>query len=127
MKDSREKAGRGVMSAIAKEASGYEPTERQAKAIAVSLFVLLTLLAAALFCVRPAWADEASDAQAIENVDQLKAFCDSVNSGDAYSGKTVRLAADIDVSGAGWTPIGAGTRKGSGAATGSTPFSGTFD
>lgn len=127
MKGAREKANRGVISAIAKEASGYEPTGRQAKAIAASLFVLLALLAAALFCVRPAWADEAADVQTIENADQLKAFCDSVNSGDSYSGKTVKLAADIDASGSEWVPIGAGTRKGSGIAEGSTPFSGMFD
>ena len=127
MKGAREKASRGVISAIAKEASGYEPTGRQARAIAVSLLVLLTLLAVSLFCARPAWADETADVQTIGSADQLKAFRDSVNSGDPYSGKTVKLTADIDVSGTDWTPIGAGTRKSSGAAAGSTPFSGTFD
>lgn len=127
MKGAREKASRGVISAIAKEASGYEPTGRQARAIAVSLLVLLALLAVSLFCARPAWADEMANVQTIGSADQLKAFSDSVNSGDSHSDKTVKLTADIDVSGTDWTPIGVGTRKGSGAAAGSTPFSGTFD
>ena len=53
MKGAREKANKGVISSIAKEASGYEPTGRQARAIAVSLLVLLALLAVSLFCARP--------------------------------------------------------------------------
>lgn len=43
----------------------------------------------------------------IGTVDQLKAFRDAVNSGNQYAGKTVKLTADLDLSGeANWKPIG---------------------
>jgi len=43
----------------------------------------------------------------ISTVDQLKAFRDNVNSGTTYAGKTVKLTADLDLSGeSNWTPIG---------------------
>ena len=56
---------------------------------------------------------------AIHNVEELKAFRDSVNSGENYSGKTVTLKANLDLSGeTNWTPIGNNTDY---------VFSGTFD
>ncbi len=43
----------------------------------------------------------------IGTVEQLKAFRDAVNSGTQYTGKTVVLTADLDLSGeANWKPIG---------------------
>ncbi|MFR5091690.1 MAG: hypothetical protein ACLTDR_06410 [Adlercreutzia equolifaciens] len=68
-----------------------------------------------------------ADPYLIENASQLAAFRDAVNAGDDYDGKYVALGADVDLEGAEWTPISAGTRKGSGIAEGSTPFAGTFD
>ena len=60
----------------------------------------------------------AAEITAINTVEELKAFRDSVNSGDNYSGKTVTLNANLDLSGeTNWTPIG----------TSSRPFKGTFD
>lgn len=49
---------------------------------------------------------------------ELAAFAADVNSGNSYSGKTVKLGADIDLGNQPWTPIGQ---------TGSTTFAGTFD
>ena len=54
----------------------------------------------------------------INNVSDLQNFATSVNSGDNYSGVTVRLNGSLDLSSAGnWTSIG----------TSSHPFVGTFD
>ncbi len=53
----------------------------------------------------------------INNLDELKAFRDSVNGGKTYEGMTVLLAADIDLGNELWTPIGTHTNI----------FSGTFD
>lgn len=47
--------------------------------------------------------------RAISTPDELKQFCDAVNSGDTFEGKTVILKADIALSGSAddqWTPIG---------------------
>ncbi len=69
----------------------------------------------------------ASDPYLVADANQLCRFRDAVNDGNDFAGKTVKLAEDIDLAHVEWTPIGAGTRKGSGAASGSTPFAGTFD
>lgn len=53
----------------------------------------------------------------IYNLDDLKTFRDTVNSGGAYAGETVYLAADIDLLGAEWMPIGTSDHQ----------FQGTFD
>ncbi len=99
----------------------------------VAAFALL----AALCWASPAWAVDSAvfasgagteaDPYLIENASQLAAFRDAVNAGGDYDGKYVALGADVDLEGAEWTPIGAGTRKSSGIAEGSTPFAGTFD
>ena len=48
----------------------------------------------------------------IEDLDDLKAFRDSVNSGNNYAGEYVKLAASIDMSSVdNWTPIGDTTYK----------------
>ena len=50
----------------------------------------------------------AQDVIEISTVDQLKEFRDAVNSGgNQYTGKTVKLTADLDLSSeSNWTPIG---------------------
>ena len=53
----------------------------------------------------------------ILNLAELKAFRDSVNSGNTYKGITVYLAADIDLGSEEWTPIG----------TSANSFKGIFD
>ena len=66
----------------------------------------------------------AAKAQTVEisTVDQLKAFRDAVNSGTTYSGQTVKLTADLDLSSeANWVPIG------NLVAYPSQSFNGTFD
>ena len=55
---------------------------------------------------------------AIANLNGLKYFRDLVNGGKNFSGKTVKLTADIDLSGENWTPIGP---------TSGICFAGTFD
>ncbi|MFR7403760.1 MAG: hypothetical protein ACLUW6_03750 [Coriobacteriaceae bacterium] len=94
-------------------------------------------LLAALCWASPAWAVDSAvfasgagteaDPYLIENASQIATFRDAVNAGDDYDGKYVAPGADVDLEGAEWTPIGAGTRKSSGIAEGSTPFAGTFD
>ncbi len=59
----------------------------------------------------------ASDPYLISSVDDLTFFGDDVNSGNNYSGKYVKLTADINLNGVTWTPIGTGT----------SAFKGTFD
>ncbi|MDD6019084.1 MAG: hypothetical protein PUD41_01455 [bacterium] len=55
----------------------------------------------------------------ISNANGLFAFAKSVNvDGKTYSGKTVKLTADINLNNAEWTPVGQ---------TGATQFLGTFD
>ena len=55
----------------------------------------------------------------ISNANGLFAFAESVNvDGKTYSGKTVKLTADINLNNAEWTPVGQ---------TGATQFLGTFD
>lgn len=60
---------------------------------------------------------ENSSTYYISNDTDLNAFCDKVNDGNAFEGKTIKLMADITVSG--WTPIG---QKGN-----NNKFSGIFD
>ena len=68
----------------------------------------------------------AADPYQIADVAQLLAFRDAVNNGSTFAGETVKLTAfTYDLSGSQWTPIGAGTRNGSGF-TG-TSFQGVFD
>lgn len=55
----------------------------------------------------------------IYTAEELAAFAASVNAGTSYAGKTVKLAADIDLANIAWTPIGACNTP--------TYFQGTFD
>lgn len=57
----------------------------------------------------------------IRTAAQMEAFARSVNQGNSYSGKRIRLTADLDLSGLRWTPIGF-YREGA-----SRPFKGIFD
>ncbi len=53
----------------------------------------------------------------ISNLDALKQFRDSVNSGNSYQGQYIKLMNDIDLNNEEWTPIG----------TLANPFNGMFD
>lgn len=61
----------------------------------------------------------------IGTYDQLVNFRNKVNAGASYSGMTVNLTADIDISERAWTPIGAKHREKINAD--SNVFQGTFD
>lgn len=61
----------------------------------------------------------------IGTYDQLVNFRNKVNAGASYSGMTVKLTADIDISERAWTPIGAAHRDKIEAQT--NVFQGTFD
>ena len=52
---------------------------------------------------------------------QLAAFSNSVNSGNTYAGKHIRLEADVDLAGGAWVPIGISGKNGN------RPFMGVFD
>ena len=62
----------------------------------------------------------AEDPFIVETVDDLKWFRDDVNGGNTYSGKYVKLTADIDLDGENWIPIGD-------ADADKIAFRGTFD
>ena len=68
---------------------------------------------------------EAGYALEIGTYDQLVNFRNKVNAGASYSGMTVKLTADIDISERAWTPIGAKHREKINAD--SNVFQGTFD
>ena len=53
----------------------------------------------------------------VSSVQQFQDLATSVNAGDNYTGKTVKLTANLDLQGVSWTPIGTTTH----------PFVGTFD
>lgn len=53
----------------------------------------------------------------IYNTNDMKLFANSVNKGNTFSGKTVKLMSDVDLENNEWTPIGNSTNK----------FAGTFD
>jgi hypothetical protein len=61
--------------------------------------------------------DETAKLATIYDVDGLKKFAELVNGGKDFAGETAVLAADIDLAGEEWTPIG----------TSSNIFKGTFD
>ena len=61
---------------------------------------------------------EAQDNIEIATVEKLTQVATNVNNGTTdYAGKTIKLAADLDLSGVAWTPVG----------TTGHPFAGTFD
>ena len=89
---------------------------KQKSSIAVLVAsILLMMLPSGIFA-----SDTASEADlVITTADELAAFRDEVNSGEnRYEGKTVVLAADIDLSGVTWNRIGTSS---------SNSFCGTFD
>lgn len=69
--------------------------------------------------VDTSWYDEhTSDSEfTITTAAELAGLAQLVNAGNDFSGKTIRLGADIDLAGHDWTPIG----------TSGKPFIGTFD
>lgn len=74
-------------------------------------FALLTLI----FLVPTAWGaagptfqggtGTADDPYLVVDANQLARFRDAVNGGDDFAGKTVRLAADVNLAGGEWTPV----------------------
>ena len=93
--------------------------KRRVLGIILTVAIVFTLFAAFPLT---ASADEISfDASANEPIiataEDMIAFRTAVNAGTDFSGKTVKLEADIDISGANWISIGTHTH----------PFIGTFD
>lgn len=62
------------------------------------------------------WYDESKEKFTLSDAADLFGFAKLVNEGNKFSGKTVELAADIDLTGYVWTPIGSGKH-----------FAGTFN
>lgn len=62
----------------------------------------------------------------ISSVGELKWLRDTVNGGDSFEGKYVRLTASLDLSGIDWVPIGNGGTRLAHLVIGKT-FAGTFD
>ena len=63
----------------------------------------------------------------VSTLEQFKAFRDSVNSGNNYEGKHIKLTASIDLSGEAWVPIGEQARPDKVADGYTRYFAGTFD
>lgn len=86
----------------------------------ISLFTTLCIVFS-MFGTFTVFADD-TDITEISTLAELEAFRNNVNNGDTYEGKTVKLTADIDMSGKygegkeSWMPIG----------TEEHPFNGTF-
>ena len=78
-----------------------------------SIMLLLAALAISVAMPLRASAEDIT----ISNAGGLRSFRDEVNAGDDFAGKTVFLAADIDLAGEDWVPIG----------TDETPFAGKFN
>ena len=75
------------------------------------------------------WYNETILEFTLTDADQLAGFAQLVNGGNNFQGKTVLLDGDTtyDISSSEWTPIGTGTRDGSGITENSKTFNGTFD
>lgn len=78
-----------------------------------SIMLLLAALAISVAMPLRASAEDIT----ISNAGGLRSFRDKVNAGDDFAGKTIILAADIDLAGEDWVPIG----------TDETPFAGKFN
>lgn len=90
------------------------------KRILASLLTVLALVGIMMTAV----AAENNNVVEIATADQLFAFAESVNKdGNTYSGKIVKLTADIDLGNRDWTPIG----QSGGNAQAKSEFYGTFD
>ncbi len=62
------------------------------------------------------WYNETDSEFTLTTAEQLAGLAKLVNEGNTFSGKTIKLGADIDLKNVEWTPIG-----------GTNPFLGTFD
>jgi len=82
-------------------------------------FLPVTALAADL-------TEDAGGRYVISDASDLKSFCEMVNSGNDFQGKTVVLSDNITLTEENWTPIGQGTRNGSGYTEDTTPFKGVL-
>ena len=69
--------------------------------------------------------DESQDEYEISTAEQLAGLAQLVNGGITFEDKTIKLAANLDLSGYEWTPIGTGTRDDNTIAA--KCFLGTFD
>ncbi len=94
--------------------------KRKLLTIILSCIMVLNLLPATVLTT----AASPADITTISSAEDLKAFANSVNSGNTYEGKTVILNDNIALSEE-WIPIGTGTRSGN-AYTGNA-FKGIFD
>ena len=73
----------------------------------LSLLLLVGATAIAIPGIQEVAGTEDDNVVEISTVEQLKAFRDAVNSGNQFTDKTVKLTADLDLSGeTNWTPIG---------------------
>ena len=89
------------------------------------LLSLILAIAMVVGMLPAAIAAEGTADLTINTVEGLQAFVEAVNGGNTYEGKTVTLAADLNLTDIEWTPIGNGTR--SGTSYSGKAFKGTFD
>ncbi len=86
--------------------------------LALVLLMLASMMPTAFAEEAPSWYGDGSATEfTISTVAQLKEFAALVNGGNAFSKKTVKLGANLDLNNEEWTPIGKSDAA----------FSGTFD
>ena len=106
---------------------------RHAVVVAVALLCIAVLPAAVSAEATYAWYGDGSSSEfIISDVGDLIGFANIVNGADGktkdtFAGKTVRLAADIDLTGVTWTPIGSSMYDCSPTDDEVKMFEGTFD
>ena len=106
---------------------------RHAVVVAVALLCIAVLPAAVSAEATYAWYGDGSSSEfIISDVGDLIGFANIVNGADGktkdtFAGKTVRLAADIDLTGVTWTPIGSSMYDSLPTNGATKMFAGTFD
>lgn len=100
--------------------------KRKLLSLVMAMAMVLSLLPITVWAVNENWSDHADISWYADNADNftisdaadLAGLAALVNSGKNFSGKTVNLDADIDLSGYNWTPIGTSSTN---------SFKGTFN
>ena len=73
------------------------------------------------------WYNDADTEFTLTTAEQLAGLAVLVNGGNSFSGKTVKLGADLDISGTAWTPIGTSNYDKTPTTADVKMFAGNFD
>lgn len=104
--------------------SARRPSFASGRALAATVVLTFAFALVMGVIVAPARA-RAATVETIASTDDLRAFAESVNAGETYEGQTVTLAADLDLTGRAWVPVG--TLVATSGTSGSQTVGGTAD